>query len=42
MEINVPIFQPIPADMSLPLEIFVGMLREALVFKTPGNELPTK
>lgn len=34
--ITVPIFQPIPTDISRPLELFVGVLREALVFKTPG------
>lgn len=28
-----PIFLPIPADAAHPLEIFVGMLREALVFR---------
>lgn len=30
----VPLYQPIPEDVSYPLQIFVGMLREALVFKT--------
>mgnify|MGYP000113646226 CR=1 FL=1 len=34
--ITVPIFQPIPTDISRPLELFVGVLREALVFKTPS------
>lgn len=38
--INVPIYQPIPMDMSRELQLFVGVLREALVFKTPGNEVP--
>lgn len=28
-----PIFMPIPSDVSRPLSLFVGMLREALVFK---------
>lgn len=33
--ITLPIFQPIPQDMSRSLQLFVGVLREALVFKTP-------
>lgn len=33
--IQVPIYQPIPSDMSRQLQLFVGVLREALVFKTP-------
>ncbi|MFZ4540350.1 MAG: hypothetical protein ACOYNL_00890 [Rickettsiales bacterium] len=35
--IDIPIYQPIPKDMSRPLQLFVGVLREALVFKTPTN-----
>ena len=34
-KIPVPIYQEIPADLSRPLQLFVGVLREALVFKTP-------
>jgi hypothetical protein len=30
----VPIFQPIPAQVARPLQLFVGVLREALVYKT--------
>lgn len=37
MPINLPIFQTIPDRMSGPLTIFVGMLREALVFKPAGQ-----
>lgn len=37
--IDVPMYQPIPRDMSRPLQLFVGVLREALVFNTPGNEV---
>jgi hypothetical protein len=33
MPINLPIFQTIPDRMSGPLTLFVGMLREALVFQ---------
>lgn len=33
MPVNVPLFAEIPADGSRPLQLFVGMLREALVFK---------
>jgi hypothetical protein len=40
--INVPVFQPIPADVSWSLQLFVGVLREALVHKTPGNEVPAR
>lgn len=29
MPLNIPVFMPIPADVSRPLQIFVGMLREA-------------
>ncbi|MES2984824.1 MAG: hypothetical protein V4735_06535 [Pseudomonadota bacterium] len=32
--LNVPMFAPIPANMTHPLELFIGVLREALVFKT--------
>lgn len=32
--LNVPIFQPIPEDVMWPLQLFVGIHREALVFKT--------
>lgn len=39
IDFNVPVFQPIPQKMSWPLELFVRVLREALVFKTPGNEV---
>lgn len=42
MDFNVPIFQPIPNNLSRELEIFVRVLREALVYKTPGNEVPAK
>lgn len=38
--IQVPIYQPIPNDLSRPLQLFVGVLREALVYNTPGNEVP--
>jgi len=38
--ITVPVYQPIPADMSRALQLFVGVLREALVFNTQGNEVP--
>lgn len=37
MPINLPIFQTIPDRMSGPLTLFVGMLREALVFQ-PANQ----
>lgn len=37
MAIPVPVIQPIPADMSRPLQLAVGVLREALVFKTPDT-----
>lgn len=37
--IDVPIYQEIPTSMSSPLQLFVGILREALVFNTPGNEV---
>lgn len=37
MDINVPIYREIPADMNYGLHIFVGVLREALVFKTPSG-----
>ena len=32
--IDIPIFQTIPTDLVRPLELFIGVLREALVFKT--------
>jgi hypothetical protein len=32
--VSVPIFQTIPKELVNPLELFVGVLREALVFKT--------
>lgn len=32
--VNVPIFMTIPADMDRPLQLFVGMLREAMVYNT--------
>lgn len=38
--IQVPIYQQIPQDLSGPLQLFVGVLREALVYNTPGNEVP--
>jgi hypothetical protein len=38
--IDVPIYQTIPSDLSRSLQLFVGVLREALVFNTPGNEVP--
>lgn len=38
--IHVPIYQPIPNDLTRPLQLFVGVLREALVFNTRGNEVP--
>ncbi len=34
MPTPVPIYQPIPEDVRYPLQIFIGVLREALVFKT--------
>lgn len=37
MEINVPIYQEIPRNPSGSLQLFVGVLREALVFKTPSS-----
>ena len=33
MPMNIPVFMPIPANVSHPLQIFVGMLREAMVFQ---------
>lgn len=33
MPINIPLFLAIPTDVSHPLQIFVGMLREAMVFQ---------
>jgi len=33
-----PIFIPLPENISRPVFLFVGMLREALVYNTPGNE----
>jgi hypothetical protein len=35
VKMDVPIFQTIPADMFAPLELFIGVLREAMVFQTP-------
>jgi hypothetical protein len=32
--IDVPVYQPIPGDLRRPLQLFVGVLREALVFKS--------
>lgn len=32
--LNIAIYQSIPQDVSRPLQLFVGVLREALVFKT--------
>ncbi len=29
----IPVFMPIPKDATGPLEIFVGMLREAMVYR---------
>lgn len=37
--VAVPVFQAIPTAIDRPLELFVGTLREAMVFKTPGNEV---
>ncbi len=37
--IAVPIYQPIPPDPSRALQLFIGVLREALVFHTRGNEI---
>ncbi|MDX2094626.1 MAG: hypothetical protein SFW64_01605 [Alphaproteobacteria bacterium] len=31
------VYREIPTDLSRPLQLFVGVLREALVFDTPGN-----
>lgn len=33
MPLNVPIFLPVPADVSRPLQIFIGMLREAFAIQ---------
>lgn len=33
MPLNIPVFMTIPAEMSGPLEVFVGMLREAMVYQ---------
>jgi hypothetical protein len=35
MSLTIPIYQPIPDEMDRPLQLFVGMLREALVYQTP-------
>ncbi len=35
MSLTIPIYQPIPAEMERPLQLFVGMLREAMVYQTP-------
>lgn len=37
VEIKLPIFRTIPNDLSTPLEIFVNILREGLVFNTPSE-----
>ena len=33
MPLNIPVFMPMPADVGRPLQIFVSMLREAMVFQ---------
>ncbi|OYW13616.1 MAG: hypothetical protein B7X02_01765 [Rhodospirillales bacterium 12-54-5] len=33
--VNIPIYQAIPADLQSPLELFVGVLREALIYQAP-------
>ena len=38
--IAVPIYRPIPNNLTRELQLFVGVLREALVFGTAGNEVP--
>lgn len=34
---QLPVFREIPKEMDGPLEMFIGILREAMVYKTKGN-----
>jgi hypothetical protein len=40
--ITIPIYRPIPDRLDGALQLFIGVLREALVYKTKGNEVPAR